>query len=161
MADAQDLKSWDLKKSCGFESRHRHQCCLCTLKRFCHCQGFRNAKTLICKNLRILIESCRILKRQVAGPSLNKISGAGEKGVLPECELPGEGSGKRAETIRCQRCLAPWPMISHARYKVRNWANTAETPSMVAKIAIAVLSTGLFPARSSILMFCTAAISQS
>ena len=25
MADAQDLKSWDLKKSCGFESRHRHQ----------------------------------------------------------------------------------------------------------------------------------------
>ena len=25
MADAQDLKSWDLKKSCGFKSRHRHQ----------------------------------------------------------------------------------------------------------------------------------------
>src|SRR6266446_6817578 len=25
MADAQDLKSWDLKKSCGFNSRHRHQ----------------------------------------------------------------------------------------------------------------------------------------
>jgi hypothetical protein len=25
MADAQDLKSWDHKKSCGFESRHRHQ----------------------------------------------------------------------------------------------------------------------------------------
>ena len=25
MADAQDLKSWDLKKSCGFESHHRHQ----------------------------------------------------------------------------------------------------------------------------------------
>ena len=25
MADAQDLKSWDLKKSCGFESRHRYQ----------------------------------------------------------------------------------------------------------------------------------------
>jgi hypothetical protein len=25
MADAQDLKSWDYKKSCGFESRHRHQ----------------------------------------------------------------------------------------------------------------------------------------
>ena len=25
MADAQDLKSWDRKKSCGFESRHRHQ----------------------------------------------------------------------------------------------------------------------------------------
>jgi hypothetical protein len=25
MADAQDLKSWDLKQSCGFESRHRHQ----------------------------------------------------------------------------------------------------------------------------------------
>src|ERR1700761_3065627 len=24
MADAQDLKSWDLKKSCGFESHHRH-----------------------------------------------------------------------------------------------------------------------------------------
>jgi hypothetical protein len=24
MADAQDLKSWDLKTSCGFESRHRH-----------------------------------------------------------------------------------------------------------------------------------------
>ena len=24
MADAQDLKSWDHKKSCGFESRHRH-----------------------------------------------------------------------------------------------------------------------------------------
>ena len=24
MADAQDLKSWDRKKSCGFESRHRH-----------------------------------------------------------------------------------------------------------------------------------------
>ena len=31
MADAQDLKSWDRKKSCGFESHHRHQpraaCC--------------------------------------------------------------------------------------------------------------------------------------
>ena len=26
MADAQDLKSWDHKKSCGFESHHRHQC---------------------------------------------------------------------------------------------------------------------------------------
>ena|SRR5713101_2141056 len=25
MADAQDLKSWDRKTSCGFESRHRHQ----------------------------------------------------------------------------------------------------------------------------------------
>ena len=25
MADAQDLKSWDLKKSCRFESGHRHQ----------------------------------------------------------------------------------------------------------------------------------------
>jgi hypothetical protein len=25
MADAQDLKSWDLKKSCRFESDHRHQ----------------------------------------------------------------------------------------------------------------------------------------
>ena len=25
MADAQDLKSWDRKKSCGFKSRHRHQ----------------------------------------------------------------------------------------------------------------------------------------
>src|SRR5947208_996293 len=25
MADAQDLKSWDHKKSCGFKSRHRHQ----------------------------------------------------------------------------------------------------------------------------------------
>src|SRR5438045_3702592 len=25
MADAQDLKSWDYKKSCGFKSRHRHQ----------------------------------------------------------------------------------------------------------------------------------------
>ena len=25
MADAQDLKSWDHKKSCGFESHHRHQ----------------------------------------------------------------------------------------------------------------------------------------
>src|SRR5450432_4183745 len=25
MADAQDLKSWDFKKSCGFESHHRHQ----------------------------------------------------------------------------------------------------------------------------------------
>lgn len=25
MEDAQDLKSWDRKKSCGFESRHRHQ----------------------------------------------------------------------------------------------------------------------------------------
>ena len=25
MADAQDLKSWDRKKSCGFESHHRHQ----------------------------------------------------------------------------------------------------------------------------------------
>jgi hypothetical protein len=25
MADAQDLKSWDLKTSCGFESHHRHQ----------------------------------------------------------------------------------------------------------------------------------------
>ena len=24
MADAQDLKSWDRKKSCGFESHHRH-----------------------------------------------------------------------------------------------------------------------------------------
>jgi hypothetical protein len=24
MADAQDLKSWDPKKSCGFKSRHRH-----------------------------------------------------------------------------------------------------------------------------------------
>lgn len=24
MADAQDLKSWDLKKSCGFKSHHRH-----------------------------------------------------------------------------------------------------------------------------------------
>ena len=24
MADAQDLKSWDLKKSCRFESGHRH-----------------------------------------------------------------------------------------------------------------------------------------
>ena len=24
MADAQDLKSWDRKKSCGFKSRHRH-----------------------------------------------------------------------------------------------------------------------------------------
>ena len=24
MADAQDLKSWDLKKSCRFESDHRH-----------------------------------------------------------------------------------------------------------------------------------------
>ncbi len=26
MADAQDLKSWDRKKSCGFKSRHRHHC---------------------------------------------------------------------------------------------------------------------------------------
>src|SRR2546422_764394 len=26
MADAQDLKSWDHKKSCGFKSRHRHHC---------------------------------------------------------------------------------------------------------------------------------------
>jgi hypothetical protein len=26
MADAQDLKSWDRKKSCGFESHHRHHC---------------------------------------------------------------------------------------------------------------------------------------
>jgi tetratricopeptide (TPR) repeat protein len=26
MADAQDLKSWDLKKSCGFESHHRYHC---------------------------------------------------------------------------------------------------------------------------------------
>ena len=25
MADAQDLKSWDRKKSCRFESDHRHQ----------------------------------------------------------------------------------------------------------------------------------------
>jgi hypothetical protein len=25
MADAQDLKSWDHKKSCGFKSHHRHQ----------------------------------------------------------------------------------------------------------------------------------------
>ena len=25
MADAQDLKSWDRKKSCEFESHHRHQ----------------------------------------------------------------------------------------------------------------------------------------
>lgn len=25
MADAQDLKSWDCKKSCGFKSHHRHQ----------------------------------------------------------------------------------------------------------------------------------------
>ena len=25
MADAQDLKSWGLKKPCGFESHHRHQ----------------------------------------------------------------------------------------------------------------------------------------
>ena len=25
MADAQDLKSWDCKKSCRFESDHRHQ----------------------------------------------------------------------------------------------------------------------------------------
>ena len=25
MADAQDLKSWDPKKSCRFESGHRHQ----------------------------------------------------------------------------------------------------------------------------------------
>ena len=25
MADAQDLKSWDPKKSCEFESHHRHQ----------------------------------------------------------------------------------------------------------------------------------------
>jgi hypothetical protein len=25
MADAQDLKSWDHKKSCRFESDHRHQ----------------------------------------------------------------------------------------------------------------------------------------
>ena len=24
MADAQDLKSWGLKKPCGFESHHRH-----------------------------------------------------------------------------------------------------------------------------------------
>ena len=24
MADAQDLKSWDRKKSCEFESHHRH-----------------------------------------------------------------------------------------------------------------------------------------
>jgi hypothetical protein len=24
MADAQDLKSWDLKQSCGFKSHHRH-----------------------------------------------------------------------------------------------------------------------------------------
>ncbi len=24
MADAQDLKSWDINKSCGFKSRHRH-----------------------------------------------------------------------------------------------------------------------------------------
>jgi hypothetical protein len=28
MADAQDLKSWDRKKSCGFKSRHRHHFCL-------------------------------------------------------------------------------------------------------------------------------------
>ncbi len=31
MADAQDLKSWDYKKSCGFKSRHRHQ----LLRRVC------------------------------------------------------------------------------------------------------------------------------
>src|ERR1035441_5719052 len=28
MADAQDLKSWDRKKSCEFESHHRHQASL-------------------------------------------------------------------------------------------------------------------------------------
>src|SRR6478672_10197508 len=26
LADAQDLKSWDRKRSCGFDSRPRHQC---------------------------------------------------------------------------------------------------------------------------------------
>src|SRR6266516_2381432 len=36
MADAQDLKSWDHKKSCGFKSRHRHQRLQALTQIYCH-----------------------------------------------------------------------------------------------------------------------------
>ena len=41
MADAQDLKSWDPKKSCGFESHHRHHFNYDQYNQwFCQCLGF-------------------------------------------------------------------------------------------------------------------------
>jgi hypothetical protein len=51
MADAQDLKSWDCKKSCGFESRLRHQlgniCCVDTLSRKAPALSARNLLTAV------------------------------------------------------------------------------------------------------------------
>ncbi len=59
MADAQDLKSWDHKKSCGFESHHRHQLPKGSIPRFkksvlsgrARGQGFDNPVAWCCAAL--------------------------------------------------------------------------------------------------------------
>src|SRR5208283_2778554 len=76
MADAQDLKSWDLKKSCGFKSRHRHRCqfdknrtldALCPTFR----ERLRHMTSRIMRNTALRESRCR--------------APAGLAGVLPKC----------------------------------------------------------------------------
>ena len=101
MADAQDLKSWDLKKSCGFESHHRYHFNIIQYIQ-CFCKIHHSLKWLRVTHARLSSMSKAVQSRQNVNFSPLKISSS---------KLTKARSNQRISLDR--QCPSPAPYSVH------------------------------------------------